>query len=163
MKYAFLRKGTEQTTVPPQYGLIFALEKCSRAGTHLRRADVFGIPLGIWVMRNREPLKVKRFAMLHNLLLFSLSLYMAVECVRQSIANFGRPSPSPEGAAGFRLFCNPNDAYSPDGGDTFSESGLALARVLYVHYISKVLSRNTQLVAQPLAYLLMKSFGTCRG
>lgn len=114
-------------------------------------------------MRNREPLKVKRFAMLHNLILFSLSLYMAVECVRQSIANFGRPSPSPEGAAGFRLFCNPNDAYSPDGGDTFSESGLALARVLYVHYISKVLSRNTQLVAQPLAYLLMKSFGTCRG
>jgi len=114
-------------------------------------------------MRNREPLKVKRFAMLHNLILFSLSLYMAVECVRQSIANFGRPSPSPEGAAGFRLFCNPNDAYSPDGGDTFSESGLALARVLYVHYISKLFSRNTQLVAQPFAYLLMKSFGTCRG
>lgn len=90
-------------------------------------------------MKDREPLKVKTFAMLHNLVLFLLSVYMAVECFRQSVANFGRPRPRPEGAAGFRLFCNPNDAYSPDGGDTFSESGLALARVLYVHYISKVL------------------------
>lgn len=90
-------------------------------------------------MRDREPVNVKTFAMLHNLILFLLSLYMAVECWRQSVANFGRPSPRLEGAAGFRLFCNPNDAYSPDGGDTFSPSGLALARVLYVHYISKVL------------------------
>eukprot|EP00892_Ulva_mutabilis_P004697 jgi/Ulvmu1/259/UM001_0263.1 len=98
---------------------------------------VFGIPAGIWVMKDRQPLKVKRFAMLHNLFLFLLSLYMAIECVRQAVANFARPGPKVEGAVGFRLYCNPNDGYSPYGADTFSESGLALARVLYMHYISK--------------------------
>ena len=106
-------------------------------------------------MRNREPMKVKGFALLHNFILFALSLYMAVECWRQSVANFGRPEPSgerPSGAVGFRLFCNANDPYSPDGGDTFSESGRALARVLHIHYISKVcITHITCLLSKRLA------------
>jgi hypothetical protein len=105
------------------------------------RADIFGIPLGTYLMRSREPMKIKGFAALHNLILFALSLYMAVECWRCAVANFGRPEAlanRPRGARGFMLFGNPNDPKSPDGGDTFSESGHALARVLYIHYVSKV-------------------------
>lgn len=71
-------------------------------------------------------------AVLHNLVLFSLSVYMAVECVRLSYLNFGW------GRRGFALYCNQNDPLSPDGGRTFSATGGALARVLYIHYISKV-------------------------
>ena len=95
-------------------------------------------------MRDRQPMKIKGFALLHNFILFALSLYMAIECWRQSVANFGRPEPAgerPSGAVGFRLFCNANDPRSPDGGISFSDSGLALARVLHVHYISKVRPR----------------------
>ena len=95
-------------------------------------------------MRDRQPMKIKGCALLDNFILFALSLYMAIECWRQSVANFGRPEPAgerPSGAVGFRLFCNANDPRSPDGGISFSDSGLALARVLHVHYISKVRPR----------------------
>ena len=93
-------------------------------------ADVLGIPIGNALMRNRQPLKLRRFSMLHNAVLFSLSLYMCVECLRQSHRNFGW-------GRSFRLWCNPNDGgRSPVTG--FSNSGRALANVLWVHYVSKV-------------------------
>ena len=34
-------------------------------------------------MRRREPFKLKAFSMAHNFTMFSLSLYMSVECIRQ--------------------------------------------------------------------------------
>ena len=46
-------------------------------------ADVLSLPLGMALMRNRPPMKLKRFAAVHNAFLFSLSLYMSVECIRQ--------------------------------------------------------------------------------
>lgn len=83
-------------------------------------------------MKYRDPFKIKTFAGLHNLILFSLSVYMAVETSRQAYINFGWAK------TGFSLTCNQNDPLSSDNGLTFSPSGLALARVMYVHYISKV-------------------------
>ena len=89
-------------------------------------ADVLSLPVGMAFMRKRQPLKLKRFAALHNAFLFSLSLYMSVECIRQSYRTFrwGRK---------FQLWCNPNDS-----GLTFSPDGYRLARVLWIHYLSKV-------------------------
>ena len=77
-------------------------------------------------MRNRRPLKLKCFAALHNAFLFSLSLYMSIECVRQSYRTFRWDRK-------FQLWCNPNDS-----GRTFSPDGYRLARVLWIHYLSKV-------------------------
>ncbi len=46
-------------------------------------ADVVAIPLGQRLMRDRPPFKLKAFAVLHNLVLFSLSLYMSLETLKQ--------------------------------------------------------------------------------
>ena len=89
-------------------------------------ADVLSLPLGMAFMRKRQPLKLKRFAALHNAFLFSLSLYMSVECIRQSHRTFRWDRK-------FQLWCNPNDS-----GRTFSPDGYRLARVLWIHYLSKV-------------------------
>ena len=89
-------------------------------------ADVLSLPLGKAIMRNRPPMKLKRFAALHNAFLFSLSLYMSVECVRQSYRTFRWDRK-------FQLWCNLNDS-----GRTFSPDGYRLARVLWIHYLSKV-------------------------
>ena len=93
-------------------------------------ADVLCIPIGNALMRNRQPFKLRRFSVVHNAVLFSLSLYMCIECIRQSHRNFGW-------GHRFQLWCNPNDGgRSPSSG--FSDSGRALANVLWVHYVSKV-------------------------
>ncbi len=89
-------------------------------------ADVLSLPVGMAFMRKRQPLKLKRFAALHNAFLFSLSLYMSVECIRQSYRTFRWDHK-------FQLWCNPNDS-----GRTFSPDGYRLARVLWIHYLSKV-------------------------
>ncbi|KAK9820370.1 hypothetical protein WJX72_009566 [[Myrmecia] bisecta] len=86
---------------------------------------ILGIPVGHRIMRDREPLKLRRFATLHNAFLFALSLYMTVECVTQSYRNFGW-------SKHLQLWCNRNDP-----GPTFSDSGYRLARVLWIHYLSK--------------------------
>jgi hypothetical protein len=57
------------------------------------------------------------------------------EVAGQAYINFGWGS-------NFRLGCNPNDAANPDR-KAFSESGYRLARILWIHYVSKV---------QPLAW-----------
>lgn len=51
---------------------------CSDAG-----ADILGVDLGKRLMRNRKPVNVKAFAMAHNFVMFSASLYMVIETVRQ--------------------------------------------------------------------------------
>ena len=96
------------------------------------------IPTGNALMRNRQPFRLRRFSVLHNAVLFSLSLYMCVECIRQSHRNFGWRHK-------FQLWCNPNDGgRSPSTG--FSDSGRALANVLWVHYVSKVGSFLSQIM-----------------
>ena len=99
-------------------------------------ADVLCIPIGNALMRNRPPFKLRRFSVLHNAVLFSLSLYMCIECIRQSHRNFGWGHK-------FQLWCNPNDGgRSPSTG--FSDSGRALANVLWIHYVSKVESSSLE-------------------
>lgn len=106
------------------------------------RADIVCIPIGNALMRNRQPFRLRRFSVLHNAVLFSLSLYMCIECIRQSYRNFGW-------GQNFRLWCNPNDGgRSPSLG--FSNSGRALANVLWVHYVSKVNTPLPSLVMQLL-------------
>ena len=56
----------------------------SRLSQLLSRVDILSLPLGMAFMRNRRPMKLKRFAAAHNAFLFSLSLYMSVECIRQA-------------------------------------------------------------------------------
>ena len=46
-------------------------------------ADMLSIPIGKAIMKNREPMKLKRFAAVHNAFLFGLSLYMCLECIQQ--------------------------------------------------------------------------------
>ena len=71
--------------------------------------------------------------MVHNGILFFLSLYMVVETLRTARENFGWDKP------GATLWCNPNDKTVTRGGKAAfaTESGAALARVLHVHYLSK--------------------------
>ncbi|GMH41441.1 hypothetical protein BSKO_09351 [Bryopsis sp. KO-2023] len=109
-------------------------------------AYLLGIPLLMRFMKHREPMKIKRFAALHNAILFSLSLYMCVETVRQAYNNFGWGQK-------FSLWCNPFEA----GPDPFTKSGYALARVLWIHYLSKayefvdtfimILKKNTRQIS----------------
>jgi GNS1/SUR4 family len=100
-------------------------------------ADVLCIPIGNTLMRNRQPFRLRRFSVVHNAVLFSLSLYMCIKCIRQSHRNFGWGHK-------FQLWCNPNDGgRSPSLG--FSNSGRALANVLWVQYVSKVTSASRML------------------
>ena len=56
-------------------------------------ADLCSIPIGQRLMRERLPFKLRRFAAVHNAVLFSLSLYMTVEVARQaSTAKLRRPA-----------------------------------------------------------------------
>jgi len=92
---------------------------------------LLAVPIGNRIMRDREPMKLKTFSLIHNGVLFFLSLYMAVETVRQCYANFGW--------ATYPQWCNPVEPRlsGPNGTIGFTESGAALARVLYIHYVSK--------------------------
>eukprot|EP00232_Nephroselmis_pyriformis_P017815 CAMPEP_0182884650 /NCGR_PEP_ID=MMETSP0034_2-20130328/19129_1 /TAXON_ID=156128 /ORGANISM="Nephroselmis pyriformis, Strain CCMP717" /LENGTH=274 /DNA_ID=CAMNT_0025017865 /DNA_START=8 /DNA_END=829 /DNA_ORIENTATION=- len=87
------------------------------------------IPVGTFLMKNREPMKIKYPAMLHNLFLFVLSAYMVAECVRACYHNFGWGKK-------FTPWCN---ALEPVQGNKsgFSQSGQDLANILWVHYVSK--------------------------
>ncbi|KAK9838521.1 hypothetical protein WJX81_004941 [Elliptochloris bilobata] len=85
---------------------------------------LLSIPVGQQLMRGRQPFKLRRFAAVHNAILFSLSLYMTIEVARQAYRNFGWQH-------GLRLWCNQNER------GPFSDSGYKLARVLWVHYASK--------------------------
>ncbi len=114
-------------------------------------------------MRNRRPMRLKRFAAAHNALLFSLSLYMSVECIRQASAmaqvlfraiiyaavaayevwqcSAFMHSSDLQSYRTFRwdqkfqLWCNANDSRIGGG---FTPDGYRLARVLWIHYLSKV-------------------------
>ena len=46
-------------------------------------ADMLSIPIGKALMKNRQPMKLKGFAAVHNAFLFGLSLYMCLECIQQ--------------------------------------------------------------------------------
>eukprot|EP00208_Stichococcus_sp_RCC1054_P003167 CAMPEP_0206135196 /NCGR_PEP_ID=MMETSP1473-20131121/528_1 /ASSEMBLY_ACC=CAM_ASM_001109 /TAXON_ID=1461547 /ORGANISM="Stichococcus sp, Strain RCC1054" /LENGTH=286 /DNA_ID=CAMNT_0053526959 /DNA_START=137 /DNA_END=997 /DNA_ORIENTATION=- len=112
---------------------------------------ILSIPVGNAIMRQRAPFKLKGFSMLHNFAMFSLSLYMSIECIRQSYRNFGWGAPG-----GFRLWCNQNDGGRP-AATGFSDSGRALATVLWIHYVSKaweffdtwimILKKNTRQIS----------------
>ena len=107
-------------------------------------------------MRNREAMKINRLALLHNAvrqtippsrarryssdspspvsvpqILFFLSMYMSVETVLASADNFDWGK-----KPGWSLFCNAVDAKAPRA-EVFSPSGLRLAKVLHIHYVSK--------------------------
>jgi elongation of very long chain fatty acids protein 4 len=69
------------------------------------------------LMAEREPLTLKLFSILHNAVLIALSLYMGVEILRNAIAS------------DMSFVCN--------RVDRSSETGLAMAKVLYVFYLSK--------------------------
>ena len=46
-------------------------------------ADVLGVPLGQWLMRNRKPYSMKTVSVLHNIFMFVLSLWMTYETLTQ--------------------------------------------------------------------------------
>ena len=117
-------------------------------------------------MRERPPLKLRRFAAAHNAVLFSLSLYMTVEVARQASAAKRQkrackcpcreavpeqPEPDPQAyrnfgwRSGLRLWCNQNEQ------GPFSDSGYKLARVLWVHYVSKARPALARGVLHPSA------------
>eukprot|EP00873_Tetraselmis_striata_P045264 jgi/Tetstr1/465528/TSEL_010197.t1 len=73
---------------------------------------LLGIPVLTRVMRDREPMQLKGVAAVHNAILFFLSLYMVTETLHQAYRNFG-------------------------WGRRFSLCGYRLARVLWIHYVSK--------------------------
>jgi len=88
---------------------------------------LLGIPVLTRVMRDREPMQLKGVAAVHNAILFFLSLYMVTETLHQAYRNFGW-------GRRFSLWCNPND---PAPFTDTSASGYRLARVLWIHYVSK--------------------------
>lgn len=92
------------------------------------------IPVGMAAMKGCDKFQLKSFSMLHNAILFFLSLYMTVETILACIDSFGWDK-------NFTLFCNANDpqllAGAPVYKDGFSKSGYRLACVLWVHYVSK--------------------------
>ena len=93
-----------------------------------KKKDVGGVLGGKRLMKHRKPFNVKPFAVVHNAVMFSLSLYMVVETLSQAYVNFGWAKKlSPWG----------NMVESP-GSAKFSPSGYRLARVLWIHYLSKV-------------------------
>jgi len=84
---------------------------------------------GIKLMKDREAFTgfpIKQISLMHNFILFTLSLYMVFETLAASYENFGW-------ATDFTLFCNKVDP------TPFSESpsGKRLATILWVHYVSK--------------------------
>lgn len=79
-------------------------------------------------MKHRKPFNVKPFAVVHNAVMFSLSLYMVIETLSQSYVNFGWAK---------KLTPWGNMVETP-GSSKFSPSGYRLARVLWIHYLSKV-------------------------
>ena len=46
-------------------------------------ADVLGVPLGQWLMRNRKPFSMKPLSVAHNIIMFTLSLWMTYETLAQ--------------------------------------------------------------------------------
>ena len=58
-------------------------------------ADVGAIPLLMWIMKDREPMKLKTVASVHNAILFFLSLYMVTETLYQVWSVMMQPEPAP--------------------------------------------------------------------
>eukprot|EP00210_Caulerpa_lentillifera_P005371 g5133.t1 len=84
------------------------------------------VPLGIYLMHQRPPFKLKLFTTVHNSLLFLLSVYMCVETLHQSYREF-------HWETGRNIICPKLD---PRGGP-FSLEAYKLAVVLWIHYVSK--------------------------
>ncbi|XRB06773.1 very long chain fatty acids elongation protein 4 [Pycnococcus provasolii] len=100
------------------------------------------IPIGTHFMASRPPFRIKTFSLIHNSILFALSLYMVVETLAACYENFGWNRFVQGGwNSGASIFCNANDpkldAGEPVFRDGFSKSGYRLARVLWIHYVSK--------------------------
>jgi hypothetical protein len=88
-----------------------------------------GIFLGTFLMKRRAaPFQLKGFSLFHNAFLFALSLYMCIECIAAARENF-------KWDRKFSLWCNPVDPVPKRRA--FSPSGARLARILYIHYVSK--------------------------
>jgi GNS1/SUR4 family len=79
-------------------------------------------------MKHRKPFNVKPFAVCHNAIMFFLSFYMVVETLSQSYVNFGWA----------KKFTPWGNMVENPGSSKFSPSGYRLARVLWIHYLSKV-------------------------
>eukprot|EP00899_Mesostigma_viride_P018178 jgi/Mesvir1/26361/Mv16072-RA.1 len=87
---------------------------------------VFG---GYSFMKRRQPFQLRAVSLVHNAFLLCLSLYMVVETASQAYLNFHWRE------TGFRPFCQPVEGLGDDTWQT--ESGRRLARVLWIHYLSK--------------------------
>ena len=90
--------------------------------------DVGGVLGGKRLMKHRKPFNVKPFAVVHNAVMFALSLYMVIETLTQSYENFGWA----------KKFTPWGNMVENPGSAKFSPSGYRLARVLWIHYLSKV-------------------------
>lgn len=51
----------------------------------LTHADILGVRAGQLLMRNRKQFNMKMFSILHNTVMFFLSLYMVIETITQVI------------------------------------------------------------------------------
>ena len=58
-------------------------------------ADLGVIPLLMWIMKDREPMKLKTVASIHNAILFFLSLYMVTETLYQVTPSVMQPEHVP--------------------------------------------------------------------
>ena len=139
---------------------------------------------GVHFMRQRKPVDMKAFSVLHNLFMFWLSLYMVIETTRQ----VGRDAclPMPAGpllpaccrmhacmqmAYGCRMQASANMGWLWEGGGwlwgnvveapgrPFSPSGRALARVLWIHYLSKV--QHLLSCTKGSLHVLKRQHGAC--
>ena len=93
-----------------------------------KSSDVGGVLGGKRLMKHRKPFNVKPFAVVHNAVMFALSLYMVIETLTQSYENFGWA----------KKFTPWGNMVENPGSAKFSPSGYRLARVLWIHYLSKV-------------------------
>jgi hypothetical protein len=90
-----------------------------------------GIAAGTRLMRRREAFTLRTFSLVHNALLLGLSLFMATECVLAAGAHFGWWGPNAR--PGARYLCvDPATAER-----VMTPTARRLARVLYIHYLSK--------------------------
>jgi len=81
-------------------------------------AYLISIPIGRAIMKNRKPLELKTFSLLHNGFLILLSLYMCVETIRQAVA------------LNYSVFGNAAGTSPKDA---------ALAQVLWIFFFSKII------------------------
>ena len=81
----------------------------------MTHADVLGVRAGQRLMRNRKPFNMKMFSILHNTVMFLLSLYMVIETMTQVIPEL-KESSNQQCARGINLttyLCMPPFGCSP--------------------------------------------------